>query len=269
MTIQLLDATARLTELRGPKIMILGSTNIGKTSLLRTVWQELLATTLLVDLEAGDLPIADLPIASVRPRTWLDLRDLGVAIGGPDPARATGAYSQDHYDSVITNPVFASLTQFDIIFVDSYTESSRRCLTWTAQQPEAFNQYGKKDTRSMYGLVGRELLAWTQQLQHTRARTVVLVAILERIVDDFGVANWRIQLEGQRTARELPAILDEIIVMDWVKTKSGKVIRAFVCQPNNPWGYPAKDRSGKLDLIEEPHLGKLLAKLAIRQGKGE
>jgi len=29
----------------------------------------------------------------------------------------------------------------------------------------------------------------------------------------------------------------------------------------NPWGYPAKDRSGRLDLLEVPHLGRLFAKI--------
>jgi hypothetical protein len=29
----------------------------------------------------------------------------------------------------------------------------------------------------------------------------------------------------------------------------------------NPWGYPAKDRSGRLELIEPPDLGRLLAKI--------
>jgi hypothetical protein len=29
----------------------------------------------------------------------------------------------------------------------------------------------------------------------------------------------------------------------------------------NPWGYPAKDRSGRLALIEEPHLGRLMTKI--------
>ena len=37
--------------------------------------------------------------------------------------------------------------------------------------------------------------------------------------------------------------------------------RAFVCQTLNPWSYPAKDRSGRLDVIEEAHLGRLIAKI--------
>ncbi len=44
-------------------------------------------------------------------------------------------------------------------------------------------------------------------------------------------------------------------------TAEGQHYRAFVCQQLNEWGYPAGDRSGRLDMIEEPHLGKLLAKI--------
>jgi hypothetical protein len=268
--IELLNAEARLSEPRGPKILIAGPTAIGKTSLLRTLSPETLPQALLIDLEAGDLPIRDVGVASARAPTWPDLRDLACAVGGPDPARAPGSpYSQSHYDGLIADSVLASLQQYSIIFVDSYTELGRRCRAWCEQQPEAFNAYGKKDMRAMYGLVARELIAWTQQLQHTRSPTIILVAILEKVTDDYGVSSWRIQLEGQRTNRELPGILDEILAMDWITTKDGKTIRAFICQSNNTWGYPAKDRSGKLSLIEEPHLGRLLEKLTIRQAKGE
>ena len=45
--------------------------------------------------------------------------------------------------------------------------------------------------------------------------------------------------------------------------------RAFVCQTLNEWGYPAKDRSGKLDVLEEPHLGKLLTKMSGGQNQSE
>jgi hypothetical protein len=261
-----LTAADRLAEVRGPKILITGPTVVGKTSLLNTLSPASLATTLLIDLEAGDLPIAGLPIASVRPRTWDDLRNVAVAIGGPDPARASGApYSQDHYYTVIADSTLAGLAQFNIIFVDSYTELARRCRAWCEQHPESFNAYGKRDVRNMFGLLGRELIAWTQQIQHARARTIILVTILEKIVDDRGVPTWQIQLEGQRARRELPAILDVIITMTWVTFGNGKARRAFVCDPANSWAYPAKDRSSRLDQIEEPNLEKLLAKLSTSQ----
>jgi hypothetical protein len=41
----------------------------------------------------------------------------------------------------------------------------------------------------------------------------------------------------------------------------GKPQQAFVCQTLNPWGFPAKDRSGRLELVEPPHLGRLMEKI--------
>ena len=47
-----------------------------------------------------------------------------------------------------------------------------------------------------------------------------------------------------------------------IKDEEGKSYRAFVCHTLNAWGYPAKDRSGRLEPIEEPHLGRLMEKIA-------
>ncbi|PZP61458.1 MAG: hypothetical protein DI596_05035, partial [Azospira oryzae] len=61
---------------------------------------------------------------------------------------------------------------------------------------------------------------------------------------------------------ELPGIVDEVVTLAELKADDGTAYRAFVCHTLNPWGYPAKDRSGRLDQIEEPHLGRLMAKIA-------
>jgi hypothetical protein len=91
---------------------------------------------------------------------------------------------------------------------------------------------------------------------------VVFVAVLERVTDDFNrFVEWRPQLEGAKTGRELPAVIDEIITMNWVDFGDGKPVRALVCTSPNPWQFPAKDRSGRLEQLEPPDLGKLIAKL--------
>jgi AAA domain len=105
------------------------------------------------------------------------------------------------------------------------------------------------------------MIGWLNQLQHARGRDVVFVAILERVVDDLNIATWQPQIEGSKTSRELPGIVDEIITMQWVDFGDGKPVRAFVCTSPNPWQFPAKDRAGRLEQIEEPHLGKLITKL--------
>jgi hypothetical protein len=105
------------------------------------------------------------------------------------------------------------------------------------------------------------MIHWLQQLQHARAKNVIFVAVLEKATDEFNRSEWQVQLEGHKTGRELPAIVDQVITMQWIDFGDHKPTRAFVCNSPNVWGYPGKDRSGRLELIEEPDLGKLIAKL--------
>jgi hypothetical protein len=252
----LLSASDRLAERRGPKALVVGPPGVGKTSLLATLPPETLSTTLLVDAEAGDLPIIGLEVASVRPRNWSDCRDIACAIGGVNPALPSSApYSQAHFDAVTANPVLAELTKFRTVFVDSLTEIMRQLRAWSEQQPEVYSASSKRDLRAVYGLVAREAIGWLQQVQHARERTIVLVAVLERGDDGFGAPVWRPQLEGAAAGRQLPAIIDEVITMAHLDFGDGKPARCFVCTSPNPWTFPAKDRSGRLDKLEPPNLG--------------
>ena len=259
---KIITADERLAERSGPKILIVGPSGVGKTSLLRTIRAELLASTLFFDIEAGDIAVSDLPVASVRPRTWPECRDLACALGGFNPALPpTAAYSEAHYNEAMKNPELAQLGSYSILFVDSLTAAGRLCFGWSEQQPEAFSDRGRKDLRAIYGLHARSMLGWLGQLQHMRERTVVLVAVLEKHVDELNIATWQPQIEGAKTGRELPAIVDQIITMTWIDFGDRKPVRAFVCTDPNPWGYPAKDRSGRLEQLELPNLGALIEKL--------
>ena len=260
---KIISADERLAEQRGVKMLIVGPTGVGKTSLLRTLDP---VSTLFVDIEAGDLSVQDVNVDTVRIDTWQAARDLACRISGPNPSfPPTACYSPAHYTGV--GGAFPDGDRYYTIFVDSLSAASRLSFRWAEQQPEGFSERsGKKDTRGAYGLHAREMINWLQQLQHARSKNVIFVAILEKIVDDFNVATWQLQMEGARTGRELPAIVDQIITMQWLDFGDGAPVRAFVCTSPNPWGYPAKDRAGRLEQIEEPHLGKLIAKLV---GPGE
>ena len=259
---KIITADQRLAEKSGAKILIVGPSGVGKTSLLRTLSREMLATTLLVDIEAGDIAIADLSVASVRPRRWKECRDLACALGGFNPALpATACYSEAHFNQVMQNAELAHLASYQTLFVDSLTAAARLCFTCAEQQPEAITDRGRKDLRAIYGTHGRSMVAWLNQLQHARGRNVVFVAVLEKKVDDFNIATWQPQIEGGKTGRELPAIVDEIVTMTWIDFGERNPVRGFVATSPNPWGYPAKDRSRRLDQLEPPNLGALIEKL--------
>ena len=261
--LNIITAEQRLKEKKGHKMVICGQSGVGKTSLARTLDP---SKTLFMDLEAGDAAIEGVAIDVIRPRTWQECRDFAVFLGGPNPSLGEEAtYSQAHYEYVCQtygDPT-DTLAKYDTIFVDSITVAGRLCFTHCQNQPECkSDRTGKLDTRSAYGMQGREMMGWLSHLQHIRDKNVIFVGILDERVDDYGRQTYELQIEGSKTGRELPGIVDEVITMALMPDDNGAPYRAFVCQTLNQWGYPAKDRSGRLDLLEEPHLGKLLEKMS-------
>lgn len=257
----IISASERLKQKSGIKGVILGASGLGKTSLLWTLEAD---KTLFFDLEAGDLAVEGWTGDTIRPRTWQECRDFAVFIGGPNPAlRDEQAYSQAHYDSVIEqfgDPT--SLDKYDTIFIDSITVAGRLCLQWCKGQPQAISdRTGKPDTRGAYGLHGQEMIAFLTHLQHTRNKNVWFVGILDERIDDFNRKVYVPQIDGSKTGLELPGIVDEVITLADIASEDGQSYRAFITHTLNPYGYPAKDRSGRLDLIEEPHLGRLMEKI--------
>ena len=257
----IISAEQRLAEKRGIKGVLVGKAGIGKTSQLWTLPPE---RTLFIDLEAGDLSIEGWAGDTLRPRTWQECRDFAVFIGGPNPAlRPDQAYSQAHFEAVCAqfgDP--AVLDRYDTIFVDSITVAGRLCLQWCKGQPQAYSEKtGKPDNRGAYGLLGQELVGWLSHLQHTRQKSVWFVGILDEKLDDFNRKVFSLQIDGSKAGLELPGIVDEVITLADIKPAEGPAYRAFVCHTLNDWGYPAKDRSGRLNPLEPPHLGQLMAKI--------
>jgi hypothetical protein len=155
-------------------------------------------------------------------------------------------------------------------FVDSITDLTRQAMAYAKQQPEAFSdRTGKPDVRGAYGLLGREVIQALKHLQHARGKTVIFVGVLEKVTDEYGASSWVPQMEGTKAGRELPGIVDQVISMQlfgkdvdeaWTLDVTS-TDRRLVCKSGNPWGLPAKDRSGRLDMTEPPDLAALLAKI--------
>lgn len=256
MAFKIITADERLRAHSGVKMIVVGGYGIGKTSLLKT----LDTPALCLDLEAGLLAVQDWngPVISIR--TWPEARDIACLIGGPNPAiRPDHPYSVRHFESLEKDIDFAP---FQVIFIDSLTVASRLCFAWCKQQPEAFSERtGQPNALAAYAMLGYEMTNWLNQFQHIPGKDIVFTALLDQRMDDAQKSSWQIQCEGSKTAQEIPGILDEVVSM--VANSEGQ--RVFVCQTVNPGRYPAKDRSGRLDLTEPADLGALLKK--IKQSK--
>lgn len=279
MALGIITADQRLAaKPRGVKIVIGGPSGIGKTSLL---WSLDPQRTLLIDMEAGTLAVEGWQgdILDVRQESmklgihpFLFLQHLACLISGPNPAvkDANKVFSAEHYAAVqqMFGERQAVIGKYDHLFFDSITQTGRYALGWAKIQPEAFSEKtGKPDTRGAYGLLGQLMVGdngLLSHLQHCQDKDIILVGILEKSKDEYGRSEWELQIDGSKTGRELPGIVDELITMVEMEF-DGKKARVFVTQQLNPWGYPAKDRSGRLDLLEEPHLGKLIAKMKSGQ----
>jgi hypothetical protein len=247
MSLPIISAQQRMAERKGVKLLMLGKSGIGKTTRLRDLEP---STTLFIDIEAGDLSVASWPGDTIRPASWPECRDLFVYLAGPDrslPPEA--AFSVAHYDHVVGqfgNP--AQIDRYATFFVDSITQMSRLCFTWCKSQPGAISdRSGKPDLRAAYGLLGQEMVGALTHLQHARGKNVVFVAILDERLDDFNRRVFEPQIEGSKTGLQMPGIVDEVVTL---------------ADTLNPFGFPAKDRSGRLDLLEPPDLGALIAKCA-------
>ena len=279
MSLRIINADARLKEAEGKTTMaIFGPTGAGKTSLLKTLP---LDETLCIDLEAGMKSVQDWPGESIPIRTFADALDIGCLVGGVDPAADPNAYfSEGHYQHLSQTYADAlpMITSKRIIFVDSITDLTRQAMAWAKLQPQAVSEKtGKPDIRGAYGLLASEVIGLLKHLQHAPGKTVIFVGILERVVDEFNRVTWQPQMEGGKAARELPGIVDQVVTMSlfeaasepesettsdtWRHEPETAQTRRFVCQSGNPFGLPAKDRSGRLDVTEPPDLGALLTKI--------
>lgn len=269
MALRLISAQERLAaDYDKTTGVIFGRAKVGKTSLAMTLPEGWLFT----DMEAGMKSLNRSAIGSVPIETFEDAINLACIVGGPDlSVGPEQRYSVAHYEHLLKQYAAYRFETYIGSYWDSITDLTRLAVKFAERQPDAYNKFGVRDTRAIYGTVGREVVRLLKHVQRARGKSCFFVGGLDHYWAE-GREVYSPQMEGNKAGNELPFIVDQIITMsdfDFVgglpQHNIGKGLhRALCCTSPNPWGLPAGDRSGNLEMIEEPHLGKLLAKINRR-----
>ena len=125
-----------------------------------------------------------------------------------------------------------------------------------------------KDPRQAYGELIDKMEMLVRSFRDLPGKNVALLAKMEPQKDEFtGVVKYVPSMPGAKLSNKLPYYFDEVFRLGVGKAPDGTQYRFLQTQPDLQ--YVAKDRSGALDPIEEPHLGKIFTKIMSESAVSE
>ncbi len=222
------DSANRITSL------IVGEAGIGKTSLLRTIPEK--ERVCVISAESGLLAVKDLVSSKIvtgfEADSFSDMREA--------------------YQLLTSNDDFKN--QYQWIFIDSLTELSSRCV-----EAMKVKYPSKSDSFPMWGEYVDLMTQMIKSFRDIDHYNVVFTCLPSIEKDDSNRRYVGPAVAGSSLKERLTSYFDEVFYMTTQKNADGNDHRVFITQP---WErYPAKDRSGKLNLIEKPNLGYIKNKI--------
>jgi len=145
-------------------------------------------------------------------------------------------------------------TRYEWVFIDSLTEISDRCVeTMKSRYPS------KSDSYSLWGDYADSMTALIKGFRDLSPYSVIFTCLDQVEKDELNRRYYGPAIPGRKLKDRLTSYLDEVLYMTSTKNAEGKEERVFIC---HPWErYPGKDRSGKLDVFEQPDLGHIANKI--------
>ena len=143
-------------------------------------------------------------------------------------------------------------SQYKTICFDSISDVAEVVLS------ELLKDY--KDPRQAYGDMADKITAIVRLFRDIDGFNVVFTSKERRLVNESGVVSYVPSCPGKQLPEALPYLFDLVMPMQIGKLEDGTKYRYL--QTETGRRYIAKDRSGKLNPIEEPHLQKLFDKIS-------
>jgi len=216
------------------KCLVHGPAGIGKTVLSSTA-----PKPIIISAEHGLLSLKDFEIPVIMIENHVDLIEA--------------------YEFVTTKK---EAKGFQTIVLDSISDIAEVILDYFKKNPENNNT----NPQAAYGSYADTLLPLIKKFRDIPDKHVYFIAKTKRIKDDYtGITQWGPSMPGQQLGQNIPYLFDLVLAMRPGEDKDGNKFRYLQTAADIQW--EAKDRSGKLSPIEEPHLGKIFDKVLGKGGK--
>lgn len=213
------------TAFNGVKLLVYGAAGAGKTKLNVT-----LPKPIILSAEAGLLSLAKYDLPYIQINTLADLQEAYEWLTSDDEEAAA-------YESVS---------------LDSISEIAETMLN----AEKKIN----KDPRAAYGAMQEQIADLIRAFRDIPNKHVYMSAKLEKSQDEMGRILYAPSMPGNRAGQALPYFFDEVLAMRVEKNTDGELVRYLQTSTDGLWN--AKDRSGMLEMWEEPDLGMIIEKIA-------
>lgn len=229
LTTNIMDAT----EGQGLKVLVHGPAGVGKTVLAATTGAP--ERTVIISAEGG--------LLSLR-RLVQEYPDAGIDQVTVWVPRDVNDLAQMYRD------LAAGGHGFEWVCIDSVSEVAEQIL---AEAKERL-----KDGRQIYGDLNERMMDLLRKFRDL-PMNVYMSCKQEREKDELsGRTLYMPSMPGRRLTQGIAYLFDEVFALR-VETDDNGPYRVLQCQPDGR--YEAKDRSGRLEALEAPHLGKVHSKI--------
>jgi len=194
----------------GIKMLIIGGSGVGKTSLLKSTGR-----TIMISAEGGDLTLNDADVDSIRVKNLAELKEAYVYINE----------NKDKYDTG---------------GIDSITEIGELIVAELKKMPEYSEM---KDGMKLWMKFSEIMLSIAKSFRDIEGMNIVILALPESVKNGFEEKIMPM-IPAKKVQAKLGSLYDEVFLLRI--NDDGN--REFVCQPTAD--FEAKDRSDKLEPVE-------------------
>lgn len=213
----------------GIKMLVYGPAGAGKTVMSATGK----APTLIINAESG----------------LLSLR------GAPDYIKVATVASVSDIEDVYT--MLMQENPFEWVILDSLSEIAEVVLS--------NERATSKDPRAAYGNLADEMGKLVRAFRDLKDTNVLMTAKMRQSEDENGVVRYAPSMPGRNLNTNINYWFDVVAALRVEKNDEGEEVRFLQTSQDIKWD--CKDRSGLLEIFEEPKLHIISAKLGVDVNK--